>query len=347
MKINLLIASFFFSFLIAQISQAQNQTSQDSVSVNARIAELEKKKDNNIDSVKRILKNTIEKINTQLDEKEITLEKANELKEAAAEKAALDLKYYTQKTDLEIDYVKKYKKFSDEEVNGLFIVNNTTLGVETEKRKYKKEIRTSSGLTLGFGYSFMNGDNLGIKDFSFPRNGYNSIGYQFKTRLDDKNHFRFMYGFEFQTQQTELNGNRVFTQGDNTQITDIGFDVKYAVFRQNQLVFPLYLEIGASDRKDYDDGRVRFQENGKWKFGIGGFVGFNIDSRTRLKYELDGRTIKDITVNNFDNNVLLYGLDAYVGYNNVVVFGRMNLNSVFKNNSIDTQYISFGFRLQN
>ncbi|MGJ8684914.1 MAG: hypothetical protein ACSHWW_09840 [Nonlabens sp.] len=347
MKINLLIASFFLSLLIGQIAQAQNEISQDSVSINARLAELENKKTRDIKSVKRNLKYTIKVINNQLKNNEITQEKADELKEAAAAKAALDIKYFTQNADLEADYIRKHKKFSDEGNVLLILNNNSIIGVETEKRKYKKELRTSSGLTLGFGYNFINGDNLGINDFSYAKNGYSSIGYQFKTRLDDKNHFRLMYGVEFQTQQTELNGNRVFTQGDNTQTIDIGFDVKYAVFRQNQLVFPLHLEIGGSDRKDFEDGRVRYQEYNKWKFGIGGFVGFNMDSRTKLKYELDGRTVKDITVNNFDNNVFLYGLDAYVGYDNVVLFGRMNLNNVFKSNAIDGQYVSLGIRLQN
>lgn len=348
MKKILFIACLIFNLFTGTFTQAQNEITKDSISINARVADLIKDRDQNISDEKEALKYTIESINKKLDDKEITLEKAAELKEAAAVRTALNIKYYEQYAALEEAYVRKNGRYSDE--GGAMLEIGTKKFIRyrnsNKDREYQEYQNTHSGLTIGFAYNFMNGDNLDINDFSYPNNNYFSLGFQWKTRLDKNNLFRLTYGIEYQSHGTELNGNRFITQGDQAQVEGIGFNVEKAKFRQDQLVFPLHIELGKSDRKEYEDGRVRFNEYDHWKFGIGGFVGFNMSSRLKLKYELDGREIKETRINNFDNEVLLYGLDAYIGRGNLTFFGRMNLNKVFKNNSVDAQYVAFGIRFQ-
>ncbi|WP_438962576.1 hypothetical protein [Nonlabens sp.] len=300
------------------------------------------------------LKDWVKTINGKVESGEYPMEKGQLLKEERAQQVATKIAAHRAKTDAEIAFAK---------VRGTTVSNTTSVEISTKNgvkldikqndRRTQKYINTYSGFTLGFGYNFMNGEDLGINDFSYPNNNYFSIGYQWKTTLDkDKNNFRLTYGFEYQTHGTELNGNRFITQGDQSLITTLsallpdGASVSKAKFRQDQLVFPVHLEFGGSKRKDYEDGRVRFREDGYWRVGIGGFAGFNTSSRLKLKYELDGRDIKEARINNFDNEVFLYGLDAYVGRGSFTVFGRMNLNNVFKSNSVDAQYVSFGIRIQ-
>lgn len=296
---------------------------------------------------KTLLKEYIEQVNIALEKGKYSADKGQEYKEKFAEQIATRIAASRTKTDAAIAFAK---------VRGTVVSNASTIEVSTKngikldikqnhKRK-QKEIKTHSGFTIGFAYNFMNGEDLGINDFSYPNNNYFSLGYQWKTRLDAKNNFRLLYGVEYQSHGTELNGNRFITQGDQAQIADLGFATEKAKFRQDQLVFPFHLEFGGSKRKEYEDGRIRFQEYDEWKFGIGGFAGFNMSSRLKLKYDLDGREIKETRINNFDNEVFLYGADAYVGKGNLTFFGRMNFNNVFKNNSVNAQYVTFGIRIQ-
>ena len=188
---------------------------------------------------------------------------------------------------------------------------------------------------------------MGIDDFSYGNNNYFSIGFLNKYAFSNNQKWRFNYGLIYQSHGAELNGSRIFTPNtDDTEIAPIGFDVSKAKFRQDQLVVPLQLEFGGATKKEYDDGRVRYNQWDHWKAGIGGFVGFNLSSRLKLKYEENGRDIKNTNVDAFENEVLLYGVDAYIGHDSFTVFGRMNLNNVFKSGSVDAQYVSFGIRFQ-
>ncbi|PQJ30953.1 hypothetical protein BST92_02955 [Nonlabens arenilitoris] len=318
------------------------------------IAALEESHSLYVSDKKTQFKTMIERVNKSLEDNKITEEQADESKAKFAEDLAEIITQHRAKTDAEINLIKVNRtsafydyRLEDRATSTLEISTKKGISINIENnRQSQKYIKTTSGFTLGFGYNYMNGDDLGINDFSYPNNNYFSLGYQWKTTLDKNNNFRLLYGVEYQTQGTELNGNRFFSQGDETQITDIGFSTEKAKFRQDQLVFPLHLEFGGSERKEYEDGRVRFQEYDKWKFGIGGFAGFNMSSRLKLKYDLDGREIKETRINNFDNEVLLYGVDAYVGRGDLTFFGRMNFNNVFKSNSVDAQYVTFGIRIQ-
>lgn len=307
-------------------------------------------------------KDRIEKINASVENGTATLEESEKIKKEHAEDLARLIAAHRAKVDAHLNLIRTNRASSfydftlEEEFDDQIEISsrsgiNIILQERTKtKRKY---ISTYSGFTLAFGYNFINGDDLGINDFSYPNNNYFSIGYQWKTTLDkDKNNFRLLYGVEYQSHGTELNGNRVFSQGDQSLITPlatsvpVGASVSKAKFRQDQIVFPLHLEIGGAKRKEYEDGRVRFSEDRYWKVGIGGFAGFNTSSRLKLKYELDGRDIKETRINNFNNEKFIYGLDAYVGTESLTFFGRMNLNNVFQNNSVDGQYITFGIRFQ-
>lgn len=279
--------------------------------------------------------------------RELTEEEINNTKEELAEDAAEKINAHRAKTDAEIAFVKvqSLKQLQGDNNEGVAILKAFDINV-VEDRQYQQRITTTSGLTLGFGYNYMSGNELDINDFSYPNNHYFSLGYQFQTAISDYQNWRVNYGLVYQSQKTELNGNRVFaTLNGITQISAIGFDVDRAIFRQDQLIIPLQLEFGQSSEKKYEDGRVRYTPF-KFKYGIGGFAGVNLSSRTKLHFEQDGRNVKQISVNTFEHETFVYGVDAYVGYDNVSIFGRMNLNNVFNNNSVDAQYISFGIRFQ-
>ena len=47
----------------------------------------------------------------------------------------------------------------------------------------------------------------------------------------------------------------------------------------------------------------------------------------------------------FNASDFLYGLSAYIGYENISLYMKYDLNPMFKNNAIDQNNISFGIRL--
>jgi hypothetical protein len=279
-----------------------------------------------------------------------TREMAQHDKESTAEQFAERINTHNNLINSQIEFEKVSNSLSNGPGSNIIasFEDGINIEIKNSKKKSSKQVTTSSGPTLALGYNFINGDNLDINDFSYGNNNYFSIGYSWKRMLNKSQTIRFKYGFEYQTQGTELNGNRAFSISDpnNTQIERLSFNAKKAKFRQDQLVFPLHFEIGGTDRKEYEDGRVRYSEYDQFKIGIGGYAGLNLRSQVKYKFELENEDIKQTTVSAFDNNVLVYGLDAYVGFDNWTLFGRMALNDIFQSGSVDGQYVAFGVRFQ-
>ena len=294
----------------------------------------------------------IKRINDRVDQYEsYTKEMAGDDKMKTAEMYAERIQKHNAMIDSQIEFYQVAKKVDPVENSTFGIVQNSNGGMEFKIgenwRDRRKEVGTHSFLAMGFGYNFINGDQLDINDFSYSNNNYFSIGILWQTPLTENQKLRVNYGVQYQTHGTELNGGRIFSPNtDDTQIIDLGFQPEKAKFRQDQFVFPVQLEFGGTDKKEYEDGRVRYEQWDKWKFGIGGFAGFNTSSRLKRKYEENGREIKTTIANAFENETFIYGIDAYVGHDQVVAFARMNLNDIFKDGSVDGQYIAFGLRLQ-
>jgi hypothetical protein len=282
--------------------------------------------------------NTFSKRQAVIDKKQIAQEYAQRIKK------------HNEMVDSQIAFamVKTYSDTTEFNLGFTWIKDGGfEFNFRDEDTPVRKQQRTTPTLSLALGYNYMAGDHLSIDDFSYPNNNYFSFGILWQTAITRDHQYRFNYGVAYQSHGTELNGDRAFSPNtDNTQIIDLGFEPQKAKFRQDQIIFPLQLEFGKTTKKEYENGRVRYEQWDKWKYGIGGFAGFNVSSRLKMKYEENRRDIKQTTVNAFENETLIYGLDAYVGHNETTFFGRMNLNNVFKSGSEQAQYVTFGIRFQ-
>ncbi len=90
------------------------------------------------------------------------------------------------------------------------------------------------------------------------------------------------------------------------------------------------------------------RENGKDGFviGAGGFVGYRLGSHAKLKYSEQGNTQKDKIRDNYNLTDFQYGLEGVVGFSNVKLFAKYNMNDLFKENrGPQANVISFGIRL--
>ncbi|NRA94193.1 MAG: hypothetical protein HRU26_16215, partial [Psychroserpens sp.] len=82
-----------------------------------------------------------------------------------------------------------------------------------------------------------------------------------------------------------------------------------------------------------------------FKFGIGGYAGFNIGTQQKLRYKEDGDRVKEKIKRNYNTSDFIYGLSAYIGIDEVSLYCKYDLNPVFRNQAQDQNNISLGLRL--
>ena len=106
---------------------------------------------------------------------------------------------------------------------------------------------------------------------------------------------------------------------------------------------PMHLEFDFSKTSTVDDKKI-FKSHRGARFGIGGFVGVNSNSKQFIAYKQDGYKISEKQQGDFNVNDFTYGLSAYVGYKQTSLYLKYDLSPVFENNIVDQNNISLGLR---
>ncbi len=335
----------FFSFAMQEI-QAQNDSVQSNKKDSLIIKQefFEKQKQKIIDEEKGGLKSDLAKIANKLDEKTISLDQANKLKEIAAEKRALNI---------ENRIVILSNKIALEERNGTD-VNYTDIS-DKDKRidinfgREKTEIydkRTNSGLVLavGFNNAIADGQSLNDSDFKVAGSRFFELGWAWKTRVfEDSNWLRLKYGVSLQfnglkpTEDRFLNvdneGLLIFSNSDSS--------LKKSKFKMNNLVVPLHFEFGPSKKIEKED-YYRYSTSGKFKIGVGGYAGIALSRSQKLKYS--EQKTGQLERGDFNTNNFVYGLSSYVSLGSVALYAKYDLNPIFKDPNIELRNISLGLR---
>jgi len=82
------------------------------------------------------------------------------------------------------------------------------------------------------------------------------------------------------------------------------------------------------------------KKNSAFRFGAGVYGGYRIGSKSKFKYEDDG---KDVDKNNFHLNSVRYGVKAQIGWKGVDLFATYDLNSLYiENRGPELNAVSFG-----
>lgn len=330
-----------FSFAMQEM-QAQN----DSIPI--KTERLETLKQKIIDEEKEGLKNDLNSIQLRLDKKYITLEEADKLKKEAAEKHALNIenRIIILENKLALDERNKNNYGTSIELlgNGK-IVNINVDHDDDEDRVYDR--RTTSDLVIAAGFNNVISDEnaLDNSDFKVAGSRFFEIGWAWKTRVfQNSNWMRVKYGVSFQFNGLKPTDNRYFVEdGDLTQLEEFEYDLDKSKFRTDNLVFPLHFEFGPS-KKTEGANYLRYNTNNQFKIGLGGYAGFNIGQRQKLKYKVDGDKKKDKLKGNYNTNEFVYGLSSYVSLGGIALYVKYDLNPLFKDPNIEMRNISFGLR---
>jgi len=348
----------YLVLLILSLSITQVRAQKETKSSN-------KQKIENLQSVKQTIKNEerellkteVEAINQRLDKGEISQVEASRLKKEAAKKHALNIENKIAIIDNKIALLDRNDASileSDDNEPGFRI----RIGKENDDDKIfyiggkrhrarKYDRRTSSDIVLAFGLNnaIIDGSSLDDSPYKIGGSRFFEIGWAWKTRVfKNSNWLRFKYGYSFQINGLKTKNNMYFVQnGNETALEEFQYNLNKSKLTITNLAFPIHFEFGPSKRIDRD-GYFRYSTRNKLKIGVGGYAGFNIGTRQKLKYTADGEKIKDKIKRNYNTSDFVYGLSSYIAFGDTALYVKYDLSPIFKNQVVEQNNISVGVR---
>ncbi|MDD7886836.1 hypothetical protein PQO00_12575 [Flavivirga sp. 57AJ16] len=301
---------------------------------------------------KEFLKIEVEAINKRLDNGKITSEEAQKLKMKAAKLAALNIENRIGIIDNKIALFERndygLNRGGKETKLGVIIGGEEVLYVrENDDKRKKYDKRTSSDFVLAFGLNnaIVEGENLEDSPYKFGGSRFLELGWAWKTRVfKNSNFLRFKYGYSFQINGLKPDDNKYFVQqGNQTILQEFPENLKKSKLSITNLVFPVHFEFGPSKKVDKET-YFRYSTRNQFKIGMGGYAGFNIGTRQKLKYKLNGEQIKDKQKRGFNTSNLVYGLSGYIAFDSVALYVKYDVSPIFKDQIIDQNNISLGVR---
>lgn len=306
---------------------------------------------------REFLKVEVEAINMRLEKGEITNTEAEALKQEVAKKRALNIENRIAIINNKIALLERneegYQTQNDEDLSKIGVIiggeEGSFAGVKiNSKNKPKKyDKRTTSDLVLAFGLNnaIIEGESLDDSPYKFGGSRFFEIGWAWKTRVfKNSNFLRLKYGYSLQINGLKPKDNMYFVKQDNlTALEEFPYDLKKSKLSITNLVFPVHFEIGPS-KKIEKDTYFRYSTDKQFKLGFGGYAGFNIGTRQKLKYELDGERIKEKQKRGLNTTDLVYGLSSYIAFGNTALYVKYDLSPIFKDQLIDQNNISIGVR---
>ncbi|MGC1515246.1 MAG: hypothetical protein WA810_06685 [Maribacter sp.] len=347
----LVVLSMLFMF---QTAKAQEEYQKE-------VEVLKEQKTKITQQEKEALKFEVENINERLSKGSITEEKANMLKQAAAEKRALNIENRMAIIDNQINLLERNQGktlvlMEFDTLNGkgirLGVDINGKPAVLFKTNKWKREIqydrRTYSDfvLAVGLNIAIIEGQSLNDSPYKIGGSRFFEIGWQWRTRVfENTNFLRLNYGFSFQFNGLKPKDNQYFVALENgqTELQEFDFDLDKSKLRMDNLVFPVHFEFGPSTLKTSEE-TMRYSLQDQFRIGIGGYAGFNMSTRQKLKYDRNGDNVKDKLKRGYNTNDLIYGLSAYAGVDGVLLYVKYDLNPIFKDALVDQRNISLGLR---
>ena len=336
----------------------QQLLAQDDETMKYKIDQLEKKKEDVTRMEREALKDEVQLINQRLEDGEISQERAQQRKMEAAEKHAKNIENKLAIIENTLALLKRTGSVDlNTETNSIEIAlggsdaeGDMLFGVKYNSGNQNKTIydrRTYGDPILAFGLNnaIIEGQSLEDAPYKIGGSRFFELGWAWRTRVfKNSNFLRFHYGLSFQFNGLKPIDNQYFVMNDGqAELEEFQFDLKKSKFRMDNLVFPLHFEFGPSKFKQSDES-VRYDIHNKFRLGVGGYGGFNLGTRQKIKYDLDGENVKDKLKRSYNTSNFVYGLSAYVGFDSVLLYVKYDLNPIFKDAEVEQHNISLGLR---
>ncbi len=319
--------SFFAQGKLEQILRGETKPDIDQLEIQKEKVEEEEKE---------LLRKEVVMINRLLKEEKITKEEADEQKRAAATKHARNIKDQLQILDAHIDLMERN---ADVDYQVLYSQGNENHKAPRDSLSSRFKFRNTYGsLVVGFGFSNARGEGFSIGDrYRVAGSRYFEMGYEWSTGLTATNFLRFNYGvlLQFDGFKPKQAHQYFVLEGDQVELHDFEGQLKKAKLRRNNLIVPLHVELGPTDRRGYSNN---------FRVGLGGFLGLNLSTVQKLKYKDDGHRVKEKNRLNSQAEDLVYGWSGYLGYKGTTLVIRYATSPTFKHNLIREEVVALGVR---
>lgn len=296
------------------------------------------------------LKMEVEKVNKMLENDEISEETAEMLKKDYAARRARNIEVkvtaeeekLTQlvkdKVDGKLDSSKTQHQLS------IFSYSKSYKSKDTITKKYEPR-RTTSQFVFALGVNRVVVDGEVDTDNYKWRSDFYEWGVTWNTRVFKNNNLlHAKYGLSLQYNNLRPNDNKKFVnEGGKTYLVDSGLDLKVSRLRYVNLVVPAHLEFDFTKKRVTDD-KTYFPSHKSFRVGLGGYAGVNVKEKQILKYRENGNRQKDKEKGDFNVSDFVYGVSAYVGYGQMSLYAKYDLQPIFQNNDIDQNNLSLGIR---
>lgn len=215
----------------------------------------------------------------------------------------------------------------------------------------------SDGLVLAFGFNnaIIEGERLQDSPYKYFGSRFFEIGWSWKRPLSLKDpRWQIKYGTSFMINGFKITDNRILVKENNQVFFEpFQYPLTKSKLTITQLVFPLHLHFGPTQKvlNKADLGPVTLKHygmknNSALRFGIGGYVGFNIRNVHKLKYRIDGKRKKDKYKDHLNVNDLVVGLSGYISLgNDAMLYAKYELTPLFEADKRAQHPIGIGWRL--
>lgn len=347
----ILIPVIFLTFLFIH----NDVFAQENSETEEKITLLKQKKEEVINQEKEALKKEVIAINKRQDNGEISELEAEDLKKTAADNHALNIKNKVAIIDNSIALLERGETdgMSDLDQSNYKLVlfdfedDGSIVRLENTNKPKKYDRRTHSNFLLAFGLNnaILEGETINESPYSIGRSRYLELGWNWTTRIfNNSNAVRLKYGFSFSFNELSPTDNRYFVKdGDLTYLDEHFGELCRSKLRMDQLLFPVYFEFGPSKKRE-SANYIRYSSKRSFKFGIGAYGGFTLRTRQVIKYKFDGSTSKEKIRSSYNTNNVIYGIGSYIGYGVFSVYGKYDLNPLFKEPNLEQHNVSLGLR---
>ena len=341
---------FLLLFCLNLTVQAQDSTAVKlDDKAKAQLVKLEQKLEQIESEEKAKLKDIIAELNAQQAKDSIySPDDFKAIKMENAQRIAQNIKNRQAIVQNQIDYLKRNGSLAEENFISDSKNNDDDDNIKIEFSFFseddtneKQRLSTQKDLVIAFGLNNAIPSNGNINDSPFKVGGsrYFEIGYLWSTPISKTNFMRLDYGFSFQFNGLKPENNQIYIEdGDQTVLETFEFDLDKSKFRQDNLIFPVHLHFNT---KKVDN---EFYTRSGFNFGLGGFVGLNLNNIQKLKFDRNGDNKKEKIKDDFNTNNFLYGLSAYAGFGDTTLYFTYSLNPIFKDNPVDLNNVQLGLR---
>ncbi|MBS7233178.1 hypothetical protein KHA90_19345 [Flavobacterium psychroterrae] len=297
---------------------------------------------------KATLKEEVEAVNVQLSEGKITQEQADKRKKELAEARAVIIEEKVTLAQNELNDLVQQKvdgKIKEQDSTHTYVFSWKRR--DADKDSIHGEKRTTSQFVFAMGLNNMMVDGkLQDANYSFIGSHFYEWGFTYNSRLmKNDNLLHAKYGLSLMYNNIRATDNRSFVvNGNQTELQTNAINLDESRFRNVYVVLPLHLEFDFS-KPQVSNGKTYFKTHKSFRFGIGGYAGINVKSKQILKYDQDDLDYKTTIKGDYNVNNFIYGVSSYIGYKELSLYAKYDLNPLFQDNLVKENNISLGLRL--